>query len=77
MYGSWTIKEAHDYGKKYKAKCHYNGSYEKQLTKDKEYEIEVTKEILTCSPLCEFVGDDGKLSEAHLTRFTKIEEVKE
>ena len=77
MYGTWTIEEAGDIGKKFKAICHSNGSYEHQLTKDKEYEITIETRILSLSPLCSFMSNIGKRSEAHLRRFTKIEAIHE
>ena len=71
FYSNFTIEEAIDIGAKFKAKCH--APYNYLLTKDKIYEIEITPRILTMSPLCKFIDDTGKNCEAHLTRFTKIE----
>ena len=75
IYGSWSIEEAKDVGKKFKAKAKGTRGYEYQLTTDKEYEIEITPRILTMSPLCRGVGDNGKTFECHLERFEKVEEV--
>ena len=74
FYGSWTIDEAEDIGKKFKAVCHSPYSYGGQLTKDKEYEITIETRILPMSPICSFVNDRGNTSEAHLERFTKKED---
>ncbi len=75
MYRSWTIEEAAAVGKKFRATCHSSRSYEGQLTIGKEYEVEIIPRILPCSPLCCFMNDRGKMSEAHLERFTKITEI--
>ena len=72
--GHWSIKEAHTYGRKFRAYAARTDSY--ALTEDKEYEIEIVEPILPLSPLCQFIDDKGKLSAAHLERFTKIEEIK-
>lgn len=72
FYGSFTIQEAEDVGKKFKVRCKSNYSYEHCLTIGNEYEIEITPKILTCSPLCCFVGDKGKTGECHLERFEKL-----
>lgn len=70
----WTIEEAKDIGRKFKVKCCANHGYENCLTEGKEYEIEVTPRILPMSPLCSFVGDDGRDGhECHLERFEKLE----
>ena len=71
LYGSFTIKEAHDIGKKYRARCKTNNGYEHTLTEGREYEIEITPSILPGSPLCSFLGDDGSKCECHLDRFDK------
>jgi hypothetical protein len=75
MYKNFTIEEARSIGKKFKAVCDWNGSYEGQLTKGKEYIIEITPRILTCSPLCCFINDKGNMSECHLERFTKVKDL--
>ena len=72
LYRSWTIDEAHSVGKKFKAICKSSHSYEHYLTIGKEYEIEITKNILPVSPLCKGTGDNGVGFECHLERFTKI-----
>lgn len=71
FYGSFTIDEAADNGRKFKAFCKSNYGYEHCLTIGKEYEIEVTPRILPMSPLCSFMGDNGKPGECHLERFEK------
>lgn len=75
IYGSWSIEEAKDVGKKFKAKAKGARGYENCLTENKEYVIEITPRILTMSPLCKGVGDNGKTFECHLERFEKVEEV--
>jgi hypothetical protein len=75
FYGSWTIKEAKSVGKKFKAVCNANYSYEGKLTVGKEYIITIEPRILPMSPLCSFINDKGNKSEVHLERFTKIDEV--
>lgn len=75
IYGSWEHEEAHDVGKRFLAKCKANYSYENCLTNGKEYEIIITPAILSLSPLCYFVGDNGKRGECHLERFEKIKEL--
>lgn len=74
LYGSWSIEEAGDIGKEFKAVCHAPYSYEGQLTEGKEYLIKIETRILPMSPLCSFMNDRGKVSEAHLERFTKVSE---
>lgn len=75
IFDTWTIEEAKDLGKKFKARCIRNGSYENRLTVGNEYEIEIVERILPMSPLCSGTGDNGKGFTCHLTRFEKIEEV--
>lgn len=72
MYKNFSIEEAESIGTKFIAVCDHNGGYEFSLTVGKEYEIEITPRILTMSPLCKGVGDNGKGFECHLERFTKI-----
>ena len=74
LYDSFSIEEAADIGKKFKVKCIGNGSgYEHALTEGKEYEITIETRILPMSPLCSFMGDNGKKGECHLHRFEKQE----
>lgn len=75
MFGTWTIDEERDFGKRFKARCFRNDGYEETLTIDKEYEIEIVEPILPMSPLCECDGDKGTRITCHLMRFEKIEEV--
>ena len=75
MYKNFTIEEAKSVGKKFKAICDSADRYSGQLTANKVYEITITERILTCSPLCSFLNDQGRQSECHLERFSKIEEV--
>lgn len=75
MYKNFTIEEAKSIGKVFKAICDSSHGYEGQLTIGKVYDITVTPRILPVSPLCQFTNDRGNLSECHLERFTKIEEV--
>jgi hypothetical protein len=77
FYGSFSIQEADSVGKKFKAKCHANWGYENYLTVGKVYEITIAERILPVSPLCTYVDDKGAEGSAHLTRFTKIEEIKD
>jgi hypothetical protein len=74
LYGSWSIEEAGDIGKEFKAVCHASGGYEYQLTEGKEYVVRIETRILPMSPICSFINDRNKRSEAHLERFTKVEE---
>lgn len=75
MFSNFTIEEAGDIGKKFRARCKSSYSYEGQLTIDKEYEIEITTRIMPMSPLCSFLNDRGRRSEAHLERFEKVGEL--
>lgn len=70
--GGWTIDEAKDTGAKHTVVCKGDRGYS-NLTSGKEYDIEVTPRILSMSPLCKGIGDDGKGFECHLERFTKRE----
>ena len=72
FYGDFTIKEAKDIGRQYKVKCHASHGYAGQLTMGKEYLITIEPRIMSSSPLCSFLNDRGNISEAHLTRFSKI-----
>ena len=72
FYSNFTIEESRDICKKFKAVCHANHSYEDKLTVGKEYEIKIETRILPMSPICSFINDKGSISEAHLTRFTKV-----
>lgn len=72
FYGDFTIKEAETVGGKFKAWCKANYDYEDCLTVGSEYEIKIIPRILPCSPLCSFMGDDGKERQCHLTRFGKV-----
>lgn len=74
LFGDWTIEEAKEVGTKHRAVCRSSWAYERQLTIGKEYLITIEERILTCSPLCSFVGDNGKISAAHLQRFSKVKE---
>lgn len=73
FYSNFSINEAKDIGRKFKVICHANYSYEGKLTNGKEYEITIEPRILSLSPICSFTCDNGKLGEAHLIRFTKVE----
>lgn len=75
LYDSWDLVDTEGVGKKFLAKCKANYGYEDCLTEGKEYEIETTPRILPLSPLCKWVGDNGKRGEGHLTRFEKIKEI--
>lgn len=75
LYDSWSIEEAKSIGKKFKARCLRNDSYENRLTIGQEYEIEIVEPILPMSPLCIGTGNNGGGFTCHLTRFEKIEEV--
>lgn len=75
LFGTWSIEDTKAIGKKFKARCKSNWSYERQLTIGKEYIIEIVEPILALSPLCDFIGDNEKLSGAHLQRFEKIGDV--
>lgn len=72
FYGDFTIEEAKDIGKEFKAICAANYGYEGQLTEGKEYIITIEPRIMPMSPLCSFINDKGNKSECHLTRFRKI-----
>lgn len=74
IFDTWTIEEAKAIGKKFKARCVRNDSYENRLRIGDEYEIEIVEPILPMSPLCQGVGHNGKGFTCHLTRFEKIEE---
>lgn len=76
LYGTFSIEEADSIGKKFKAKCHANYGYDGSLTVGKIYEITVVERMLPMSPMCTYIDDKGREGVAHLTRFTKIEEVK-
>lgn len=71
FYGSFTIAEAVDVGRKFTARCKANYGYEGHLTEGRTYEIEITPRILEMSPLCRTIGDQGKVVECHLERFEK------
>lgn len=73
IYGSWTIEEAADVGKRFVAKCSGPRGMEDHLTTGKEYIVIVAPRIMPGTPLCEFIGDQGKLCAAHLERFEKVE----
>lgn len=75
FYGDWAIEEAAAVGVKYRVRCITNNGYGHCLTIGKEYEIELTPRILPMSPLCSFMGDDGKKGECHLERFEKVKSV--
>jgi hypothetical protein len=75
FYSNFTIEQANDIGTKFKARCRFSDGYKNQLTVGKEYEITIVERILPTSPLCEFMGDNGKLSAGHLTRFERIERI--
>jgi hypothetical protein len=72
LYGSFTIEDAENIGKKFMGKCLTNNGYEHDLTIGNVYEIEVTPRILPMSPLCKTIGDRGKTVECHLDRFDKV-----
>lgn len=74
FYGDFTIEEAGDIGKEFKVICHNASSYDGKLTNGKEYLIRIETRILPMSPICSFISDNGKRSECHLTRFSKIPE---
>lgn len=71
LYGTFTIEEAADIGKKFMAKCKARRGYESHLTTDRVYEIEISPRMLPMSPMCKLTGDDGKNIECHLERFEK------
>ena len=75
IYDSFSTEEAESVGKQFKAKCKWNDGYTYCLSVDKEYVITITPRILPMSPLCSFIGDEGKEGECHLTRFEKISEL--
>lgn len=75
FYGTFTIEEAKDIGKKFKAVCKSSHGYEYQLTIGKEYEIQIETRILPMSPICSFLNDKGNRSECHLERFEKVGEI--
>ena len=71
LYGSFTTEEAADIGKQFIAICVGTRGMENHLTDGKEYIITIADRILPLSPLCTFIGDNGKFCTAHLTRFEK------
>lgn len=75
LYDSFTIEEAASIGKKFRAKCKANYGYENCLNEGTTYEITITPRILSMTPLCSFIGNEGKRGECHLERFEKVEEV--
>lgn len=73
LYGSWDIEDAEAVGTTFTAVCSGDRGMERHLTKGKVYTVLITPRILSSSPLCSFVGDSGKVCEAHLERFEKHE----
>lgn len=73
LYKSWSIEETRAVGQKFKAICTQNWDYEGKLTEGKEYTITIAERILSTSPLCTFIADDGVERSAHLTRFEKVQ----
>ena len=76
LYDSFSLEDVRNIGGVYRAKCLYNRGYEYSLTVGKIYDITMGEGILPMTPLCTLMGDDGKVC-CHLTRFEKLEEVKE
>ena len=72
LFGSFTLAEAKDVGRKIKVVCIGDRGYSGKLTCSREYEVEITPCILPMSPLCKLIGDDGVMCECHLERFEKI-----
>ena len=63
-----------DVGEKYRAVCVEQTGYESCLTIGDEYDIEIAVPILEDSPVCRFVGNNGKTGLAHLKRFKLVKE---
>ena len=59
-------------GAKFQAICIGPRGYEGKLTAGKEYQITISPRIMPLSPLCRFIGDNGKLCESHLHRFIQV-----
>ena len=68
----FNIEESNNIGQTYQAVCKANYYYEEMLTEGKEYAITICEAILSCSPLCSFIGDDGEEHACHLKRFERI-----
>lgn len=73
LYGSWSMEDAKAYGKIFLAKAVGTQNY--NLTKGREYKVEVREGIFETRPYVYFTDDNGKPSICHLTRFEKIQEV--
>lgn len=72
LYGSWTIEETKSVGECFKAICTGSRGMERHLTSGRVYEITISPRILPLTPLCSFIGDEGKKCECHLERFEKV-----
>ena len=73
--GTFSLEETESIGKEFLAKCLSTRGYEHCLTKEKEYVIKIILRILPMSPLCSFIGDNGKTGQCHLERFIKLREI--
>ena len=76
LYDSFSLEDTDNIGGVYRAKCLANRGYEDSLTVGKIYDITMNEGILPMTPLCTLMGDNGTVC-CHLSRFEKLEEVKE
>ena len=71
--GDWTIEEANAVGEVFVGRARGTRTASGLMTEGKLYMIMIEPRILPMSPLCSFIGDDGKMHCMHLERFDKVE----